>query len=116
MQAREHGLILHRVLSILHSSFIQVDYLGRNAVPNSQAQNHGCTEEPVALLWNATPGTVVAKQVSIKVTTTTLRVKEVGGVNNVLHEFPLFRMSYCGTDKDHAEVVSFVAKDDTDGK
>lgn len=65
-----------------------------------------------------------------QITTTGLRVKEVPssredrvsateeGVSRegkVLYEFPLFRISYCGTNQSIQEAFSFVAKD-TDGK
>jgi len=47
-----------------------------------------------------------------QVTTTSLRVKEVGvSPGGLLYEFPLFRVSYCGTDKTHPEALSVVAKD-----
>ena len=66
----------------------------------------------------------------IQITTTSLRIKESregdspmtadGGVAKdgesvVLYEFPLFRISYCGTNQSIEEAFSFVAKD-TDGK
>ncbi len=68
----------------------------------------------------------------VQITTTSLRIKEVskfrgegnqtaeGGVardgkGEVLYEFPLFRISYCGTDQSIDEAFSFVAKD-TDGR
>ena len=60
-------------------------------------------------------------------TTTSIRVKEVVPrddaavltdevvVAKILYEFPLFRVSYCGTNDDIEEAFSFVAKDQ-DGK
>ena len=60
-------------------------------------------------------------------TTTCIRVKEVTskgdssvvteevGVVRIFYEFPLFRVSYCGTSDDLEEAFSFVAKDQ-DGK
>ena len=69
-----------------------------------------------------------------QITTTNIRVKEVlqskeevaengddGGVakegrgGSVLYEFPLFSVSYCGTNQTIEEAFSFVAKD-TDGR
>ncbi len=68
----------------------------------------------------------------MQVTTTSLRIKEMAGSTmgikemagspvgvkerasspaGVLYEFPLFRVSYCGTDKMHTEAFSVVAKD-----
>ena len=68
----------------------------------------------------------------VQVTTTSLRIKEMAGSTmgikemagspvgvkerasspaGVLYEFPLFRVSYCGTDKMHTEAFSVVAKD-----
>ena len=89
----------------------------------AHAQEHGCTEEPVRLLWSPAPnnggrngsGSPVARPVSVKLTTTSIRIKELeagSSTNQVLYEFPLFRVSYCGTDHAHPEVVAFVAKDD----
>jgi len=61
------------------------------------------------------------------VTTTCIRVKEITdkddlsvvteevGVARIYYEFPLFRVSYCGTSDDLKEAFSFVAKDQ-DGK
>ena len=98
---------------------IQVDYLGKQPVASSHAQEHGCTEEPVRLLWSPAPnngsGSPVARPVSVKLTTTCIRVKELeasSSTNKVLYEFPVFRVSYCGTDHIHPEVVAFVAKDE----
>ena len=69
----------------------------------------------------------------MQISTTNLRVKEVSKsplrVNDgdvvsegldvqetgILYEFPLFRISYCGTNPTIPEAFSFVAKD-TDGK
>ena len=69
----------------------------------------------------------------IQITTTSVRIKEVSesrreesetaedggapkdGKGVVLYEFPLFRISYCGTNQTVYEAFSFVAKD-TDGK
>ena len=48
----------------------------------------------------------------VQVTTTCLRIKEMGGSpGGVLYEFPLFRVSYCGTDKIQTDAFSVVAKD-----
>lgn len=112
--------------------YFHVNYLGKKSVDSYEAQDHGCTDEAVALLWSNSRDSPLAKLVSIKITTTSLRVKEVsrpkeedqvaedGGVardalNSVLYEFPLFSVSYCGTNPDIEEAFSFVAKD-SDGK
>lgn len=58
----------------------------------------------------------------LQITTINLRVKETsgsreetaaeeGGVAKILYNFPLFRISYCGTNEDIPEAFSFVAKD-----
>ena len=52
--------------------------------------------------------------VSIRVTTSNIRVKRTSD-KEVMFEFPLFRVSYCGTDRRQKEVFSFVAKE-TDGR
>lgn len=96
--------------------YFQVDYLGKHSVSSHEAQDHGCTDNAVRLLWENSRDSPVAKHVSIKVTTTNLRIKELGlPEGGVLYEFPLFRVSYCGTDKVYPEALSLVAKD-TDGK
>ena len=51
---------------------------------------------------------------SIRVTTSNIRVKRSSD-KEVMFEFPLFRVSYCGTDRRQKEVFSFVAKE-TDGR
>ena len=101
-----------------------MDYLGKQPVASSHAQEHGCTEEPVRLLWSPAPNngnngnrsaSPLARPVSVKLTTTSIRIKELeagSSTNKVLYEFPVFRVSYCGTDHAHPEVVAFVAKDD----
>ena len=52
--------------------------------------------------------------VSIRVTTSNICVKRTSD-KEVMFEFPLFRVSYCGTDRRQKEVFSFVAKE-TDGR
>ena len=51
---------------------------------------------------------------SIRVMTSNIRVKRTSD-KEVMFEFPLFRVSYCGTDRRQKEVFSFVAKE-TDGR
>lgn len=46
-----------------------MDYLGKKLVDSYQAQDHGCTDEAVALLWSSSQESPLAKQVSIKVLT-----------------------------------------------
>ena len=48
---------------------------------------------------------------SLKVTTASIRIKLADGTNEVLYDVPVFRVSYCATDKRHKNAVSFVAKD-----
>ena len=74
------------------------------------------------LLWSPAPNnggarnsSPLARPVSVKLSTTSIRIKELeasNAANKVLYEFPVFRVSYCGTDHAHPEVVAFVAKDD----
>ena len=52
--------------------------------------------------------------VSIRVMTSNIRVKRSSD-KEVMFEFPLFRVSYCGTDRRQKEVFGFVAKE-TDGR
>ena len=65
----------------------------------------------------------------VQITTTSLRVKEVSSSKDevtengvvatpspVLYDFPLFSVSYCGTNPAIEEAFSFVAKDSSDGK
>ena len=47
--------------------YFQVDYLGKKSVDSYEAQDHGCTDEAVDLLWNKAPNSPLAKPVSIKV-------------------------------------------------
>lgn len=69
------------------------------------AQDHGVTDSTVRLLWGGE-----GEEVRVRVTTTNLRVKRVGG-GGVLCDLPLFRVSYCGTDRSQRTAFSFVAKD-----
>ena len=84
--------------------FEQVTYLGRRLVSSSLAQDHGVTDSTVRQLWDEE-----GEEVRVKVTTTNLRVKKVEG-GTVLWDFPLFRVSYCGTDRSQHRAFSFVAK------
>ena len=54
--------------------------------------------------------TEFGKQVSVKVTTSNIRIKLVEE-KTILYEFPVLRVTYCGLDKTHKEAVSFVAKE-----
>ena len=77
-------------------------------VPAERAQDHGCTDDAVRLLLsNPSPD---AQDVTIKVTTRNLRIKNHIS-KAVLQNIPIFHVSYCGTDKEHPEVFSFVAKE-----
>ena len=44
-----------------------MDYLGKKPVDSCEAQDHGCTDEAVELLWNDSPDSPLTKRVSIKV-------------------------------------------------
>ena len=44
-----------------------MDYLGKQAVDSDGAQEHGCTDEAVAMLWKTSRDSPVAKHVTIKV-------------------------------------------------
>lgn len=48
--------------------------------------------------------------VSVRVTTNTIRIKKQED-GTVLYEFPVLRMSYCGVDNSKKNAVSFVAKE-----
>ena len=63
------------------------------------------TDSTVRQLWGEE-----GEEVRVKVTTTNLRVKRVEG-GDILWDFPLFHVSYCGTDHSQQEAFSFVAKD-----
>ena len=36
----------------------QVDFLGKHGVDNTRAQDHGCTDEAIALLWEDKKGEI----------------------------------------------------------
>jgi len=65
---------------------------------------------PPPTLWRSN----AERDVSVRITTANIRVKRSSD-GEVLYDFPLFRVSYCGTDKGHKEVFSFVAKE-SDGR
>ena len=81
-------------------------YLGSRLVSSTLAQDHGVTDSTVRQLWGEE-----GEEVRVKVTTTNLRVKKVGE-GTVILELPLFRVSYCGTDRSQHKAFSFVAKGD----
>jgi hypothetical protein len=86
-----------------------VFYLGCREVSSSLAQDHGVTDSTVRQLWGEE-----GEDVRVRVTTTNLRVKKVEG-GEVLWDLPLFRVSYCGTDRTQHRAFTFVAKN-TDGE
>ena len=53
------------------------------------------------------PGVSKATEVSLRVSTTNLRVKTISS-GDVLFDVPLFRVTYCGTDKKHKEAFRSV--------
>ena len=79
-------------------------YLGCRQVASSLAQDHGVTDSTVRQVWEEE-----GEEVRVRVTTTNIRVKRVGSGDN-LWELPLFRVSYCGTDRTQHKAFSFVAK------
>ena len=84
-------------------------YLGRQQVDSAAAQSHGVTDTTVTQLWAGE-----GEEVRVRVTTTNLRLKKVAS-GEVMLDLPLFRVSYCGTDRSQRTAFSFVAKD-TDGE
>lgn len=92
--------------------YYNAEYLGKQQIDTSRAQDHGCMDQVVSNLWSGeTAAHPAAVGISLRVTTTNLRVKEVKN-GDVLYEFPLLRISYCGTDKHHRDAFSFVAKEE----
>ena len=83
-----------------------MSYLGCRLVASSLAQDHGVTDSTVRQLWEEE-----GEAVRVRVTTTNLRVKRVED-SRILWDFPLFRVSYCGTDRSQHTAFSFVAKSD----
>ena len=71
-------------------------------------QTHPCTHKHNAVMCSLLTG---SKSVSLKVTTTSIRVKLLDGSDEVLYDVPMFRVSYCAIDRHHKEAVSFVAKE-----
>ena len=53
----------------------------------------------------------VGKPVKLRVTTTSIRIKLTNSSNTLVQDFPVFKVSYCGTDKKHKEAVTIVAKE-----
>ena len=52
----------------------------------------------------------LGKAVSVKVTTSNVRIKLVDD-GTILYDFPVLRISYVGLDGRHKQAVSFVAKE-----
>ena len=52
----------------------------------------------------------LGKAVSVKVTTSNVRIKLVDD-GTILYDFPVLRISYVGLDERHKQAVSFVAKE-----
>ena len=78
--------------------------MGCREVSSSLAQDHGVTDSTVRQLWGEE-----GEDVRVRVTTTNLRVKRVED-GAVLWDLPLFRVSYCGTDRTQHRAFSFVAR------
>ena len=89
-------------------TFIIFYLVGDLVVPPNTVQDHGCTDEAIYALWNNPP-----EPVSVRVTTKSIRIKR-SSTKAVLFEFPLFHVSYCGTNSKHKDAFAFVAKSTTD--
>ena len=50
---------------------------------------------------------------SVRITTKSIRIKQ-SSTKEVMFEFPLFHVSYCGTNSKHKDAFAFVAKSSTD--
>lgn len=83
-------------------------YPGNLIVPPNAVQDHGCTDEAIYSLWHNP-----SEPVSVRVTTKSIRIKR-SSTKEVLFEFPLFHVSYCGTNSKHKDAFAFVAKSTTD--
>lgn len=81
---------------------------GDLAVPASAVQDHGCIDEAIYSLWHNIP-----EPMSVKITTKSIRIKR-SSTKEVVFEFPLFHVSYCGTNSKHKDAFAFVAKSSTD--
>ena len=81
---------------------------------------NGCSPAPTILYVSRLQDNIVFFRndveggVSIRVTTSNIRIKRTSD-KEVMFEFPLFHVSYCGTDQRQKEVFNFVAKE-TDGR
>lgn len=53
----------------------------------------------------------IGKPVKLRITTISVRTKLTDESNTLIHDFPMFKISYCGTDNKHKEAVTIVAKD-----
>ena len=60
-------MVMRIYLCVFVLGVVQVDYLGKQAVDSGGAQEHGCTNEAVAMLWKDSRDSLVARRVSIKV-------------------------------------------------
>ena len=89
--------------------YYNAEYLGKQQIDTARAQDHGCMDQVVSNLWNGVAAPAVG--ISFRVTTTNVRVKDINN-GGILYEFPLLRISYCGTDKHHRDAFSFVAKEE----
>lgn len=88
--------------------YYKAEYLGKYAVLSENAQDHGCMDEATKTLLSRPSSE--AQHVTIKITTKCVRIKSTAS-KVVLYNFPIFYVSYCGTDKTNQNVFSFVARD-----
>lgn len=77
-------------------------------MPSSAVQDHGCIDEAIYSLWYNVP-----EPMSVRITTKSIRIKR-SSTKEVVFEFPLFHVSYCGTNAKHKDAFAFVAKSSTD--
>lgn len=91
-----------------YQCFTECNYLihitGNLAVPAGAVQDHGCIDEAIYSLWNN-----AQEPVSVRITTKSIRIKR-SLTKEVIFDFPLFHVSYCGTNAKHKDAFAFVAK------
>lgn len=93
--------------------YYNAEYLGKQQIDAARAQDHGCMDQVVSnSMSDATALQTPAITVSLRTSTTNVRIKEVIS-GEVLYDFPVLKISYCGTDKHHKEIFSFVAKEES---
>lgn len=93
--------------------YYNAEYLGKQQIDAARAQDHGCMDQVVSnSISDETAVQTPAITATLRMSTTNVRIKEVKS-GDVLYDFPVLKMSYCGTDKHHKEIFSFVAKEES---